>query len=143
MASLVVPQNCIDQSIQKILFSFKRLVRDCIIMNSNFFNEFAHWHETIIPFVIENYESLPDKQKENISSMHHVFYDLHVLHNFDIYSEKTILQWEKNVEEEGSSNEELKLRIAGHMIFYLKSLGYCPIAMGIRNVENMINGQHI
>ena len=86
MASLIVPENCIDKSIQKILFSFKGLMSDHTIMNSTSFNKFANWHETIILFVIENYESLPDNQKENTSSMHHIFCGLHVLHN---------LEWEK------------------------------------------------
>ena len=36
MASLVVPENCIDKSIQKILFSFKGLMTDRTIMNSTF-----------------------------------------------------------------------------------------------------------
>ena len=35
--------------------------------------------------------------------MHHVFCGLHVLHNLGIYSKKAILEWEKIVEEEGSS----------------------------------------
>ena len=77
---------------------------DHTIMNSTFLNKFAHWHETIIPFVIENHKSLPDKQKESISNMHHVFCGLQVLHNLSIYSEKAILEWEKIVEEEGNSH---------------------------------------
>ena len=36
MASLVVPENCIDKSIQKIIFSFKGLMTECTIMNSIF-----------------------------------------------------------------------------------------------------------
>ena len=95
MVSLVVPENCRDKSIQKIIFSFKGFMTDHTIMNSIFFNKFAHWRETIIPFVIETYESLRDKQKGNISSMHHVFCGLHVHHDLGIYSEKAILEWEK------------------------------------------------
>ena len=33
MASLVIPENCINNSIQKILFSFKELMTDLTIMN--------------------------------------------------------------------------------------------------------------
>ena len=33
MASLVIPENCINKSIQKILFSFKELMTDLTIMN--------------------------------------------------------------------------------------------------------------
>ena len=51
---------------------------------------------------------MPDNQKENINNMHHVFRGLHVLHNLGIYSEKTILEWEKIMEEEGSSHGGLK-----------------------------------
>ena len=40
--------------------------------------------------------------------MHHVFCGLHVLHNLGIYSKKAILEWEKIVEEEGSSHGGFK-----------------------------------
>ena len=46
MASHVVPENCIDKSIQKIIFSFKALMADSTIMNSTCFNKFAHWRKT-------------------------------------------------------------------------------------------------
>ena len=82
---------------------------DRSVMNSTFLNKSAHWRETVIPFVIENYQSLPDKQKENISNMHHVFCGLHVLHNLRIYSEKAILEWEKIVEEEVNSHGGFKI----------------------------------
>ena len=59
-ASVLVSENCIDKSMQKNIFSFKGLITDLTIMNSTFFIKFAHWCETIIPFVIENYESLPE-----------------------------------------------------------------------------------
>ena len=117
---------------------------DRSVMNSTFLNKSAHWRETVIPFVIENYQSLPDKQKENISNMHHVFCGLHVLHNLRIYSEKAILEWEKIVEEEVNiPMGDLKSQIVGHMIFCLKSPSYCPIVMGIIKVEMLINGEHI
>ena len=75
--------------------------------------------------------------------MHHVFCGLHVLHNLGIYSKKAILEWEKIVEEEGSSMEDLKPQIVGHMIFCLKSRSYCPIVMQIRKIEKLTNGEHI
>ena len=38
---------------------------------------------------------------------------------------------------------DLRPQIVGHIIFYLRSPSYCPIAMEIRKVEKLINGEHI
>lgn len=46
---------------------------------------------------------MPDNQKENINSMQHVFCGLHVLYVIWMFIvKKTILEWEKVVEEGGS-----------------------------------------
>ena len=39
--------------------------------------------------------------------------------------------------------KDLELQIVGHMIFYSKFSSYCPIVIGIRKVEKLINGGHI
>ena len=112
---------------------------DGTIMNSTF-NKFAHWLETVIAFVIENYQSFSDNQKENISNMHHVFCGLQVLHNLGIYSEKAIFEGEEIEKRKVVPMGDLKPQIVGHIIFCLKSSSYCPIVMGIRKGEKQING---
>ena len=102
MAELVVPEEAVDEDVGKILLSFKSLMTDRTIMNSTFFEQFSHWRKEIIPFVIKNYELLPEDEKEKISRMHHLFCGLHVLHNLGIYAEKALLEWEKVVEEAGN-----------------------------------------
>ena len=56
----------------------------------------------MLPFVVENYNEIPDKAKEKITTVHHVFCGLHVVHNLGLYAEKALLEWEKMVEEEGN-----------------------------------------
>ena len=72
---------------------------DRTIMNSSFFKKFQHWREQIIPFVVENFNMLPNTEREKINNMHHVFCGLHVIHNLGTYVEKAIYEWEKIVEE--------------------------------------------
>jgi len=100
MSELVVPENY-ESDVEKLLFSFKSLMTDRTALNTTFFNEFKRWRENIIPFVVDNYDSLPDEEKLKIPRMHHVFCGLHVVHNLGIYAEKALREWEKVVEEEG------------------------------------------
>ena len=140
MASHVVPENCIDKY-KKLFFPLKRWWQiaqswiQLVLIN-------LHIGIKLIPFVTENYQSLPDNQKENISNMHHVFCGLHVLHNLCIHNEKAILEWEKIWNRKVVPMGDLKPQIVGHMIFCLKSPSYCPIVMGIKKVEKLI-GKHI
>ena len=60
-----------------------------------------------LPFVVKNY-ILPDDEKEKISIVHHVFCGLHVLHNLGIYAEKSLIDWEKIVEEQGTMHGSFK-----------------------------------
>ena len=86
---------------------------------------------------------MPDNHKENISKMRHVFCGLHVLHNLGIYSKKAILEWEKIVEEEGSSHGGFKITNSRtHDILFeiLKLLFY---SHAIRKMEKLTNGKHI
>ena len=142
-ATVIVELEVFSKSIHIYIyiffFCFKRLMTDRTIMNSTF-NKFAHWLETVIPFVIENYQSFSDNQKKNISNMHHVFCGLQVLHNLGIYSEKAILEWEEIEKRKVVPMGDLKPQIVGHIIFCLKSSSYCPIVMGIRKGEKQING---
>ena len=68
-----------------------------------------------MPFVVKNYNILPDDEKEKISNIHHVFCGLHVLPNLGIYAEKSLIDREKTVEEEG---------ILEHLIYFMKFLSY-------------------
>ena len=73
-----------------------------------FFKKKCHWREECLPFVVQNYNVLPDDEKEKKSNIHHVFCGLHVLHNLCIYAEKPLIDWEKNVEEEGTTHASFK-----------------------------------
>ena len=81
---------------------------DGTIMNGAFFKKNCHWREECLPFVVQNYNVLPDDEKEKKSNIHHVFCGLHVLHNLCIYAEKPLIDWEKNVEEEGTTHASFK-----------------------------------
>ena len=81
---------------------------DRTIMNSAFLKKLCHWREEYLPFVVQNYNILPDDEKENISNIHHVFCGLHVLYNLDIYGEKSLIDWEKIVEEGGTTHGSFK-----------------------------------
>ena len=93
---------------QEVLTSFKALMTDRTIMNSAFFKKLCHWREEYLPLVVQNYNILPDDEKENISNIHHVFCGLHVLYNLDIYEEKSLIDWEKIVEEGGTTHGSFK-----------------------------------
>ena len=73
-----------------------------------FFKKLCHWREEYLPLVVQNYNILPDDEKENISNIHHVFCGLHVLYNLDIYEEKSLIDWEKIVEEGGTTHGSFK-----------------------------------
>ena len=108
MSSLVVPDDAINADVQKILYKFKCLMTDRCTVNSSFFEELKKWRDEIIPFVIENYASLPDKEKESITRMHHVFCALHVIHNLGLYAETAVKEWEKIVSDENNTQGGFK-----------------------------------
>ncbi|XP_065673154.1 uncharacterized protein LOC136090437 [Hydra vulgaris] len=56
-----------EDDLWKLIFSFKSLMTDRTIVNSSFFNQFKHWREAILPFVVENYDRLPLNEKLKIS----------------------------------------------------------------------------
>ena len=60
------------------------------------------WRKTVLPKIIENFDTIPDEEKQKLKTVHQVFCGLHVIHNLGIYAEKALLEWEKIVEEEGS-----------------------------------------
>ena len=100
ISELVVPRENMEKDVQNILLGFKGLMTDRTVVNKTFFDKFSHWRETVLPFVVENYEALPEEEKKTISEMHHVFCGLHVLHNLGIYAEFAIKEWEDAIEEE-------------------------------------------
>ena len=108
MSRLVVPEDAQNSDVQNILYKFKCLMTDRCSVNSSFFEEFQKWRKEILPFVVENYDSLPEKERESISSMHHVFCALHVIHNLGIYAEKAIKEWEKIVSEDSNTQGGFK-----------------------------------
>ena len=118
MSMLVVPENEINNDVQKLLFSFKTLMTDRTIMNSTFFGQFEHWRRVVLPFVVENYDALPDKEKEKISRMHHVFCGLHEVHNMGIYAEQALLEWEKIAEELGNGGFKSSKNSRTYSLFY-------------------------
>ena len=77
---------------------------DRTVVNKTFFQQFQHWRKEILPFVVENYNDLPDDEIAKISEMHHVFCGLHVIHNLGRYAENVLVEWEKVVEEEGTAH---------------------------------------
>ena len=106
--SLAVPEEQVDQDAQKVLISFKALMTDHTIMNSAFLKTFSHWREECLLFVVQNYNILPDDEQEMISNIHHVFCRLHVLHNLGKKKKKSLIDWEKIVEEERTIHGSFK-----------------------------------
>lgn len=97
-----------DENVRKILHNFKCLMTDRCAVNRPFFESFKNWRTEILPFVVQNYDKLPDKEKDLISQMHHVFCGLHVVHNLGIYAESALKEWEKVVSGEGSTHGGFK-----------------------------------
>ena len=108
ISSFVVPEEQVDLDVGEVLTAIKALMTDRTIMNKAFFKKFSCWREECLPFVVKNYNILPDDKKEKISNIHHVFCGLHVLCNLGIYAEKSLIDWEKTVEQEGTTNGSFK-----------------------------------
>ena len=51
---------------------------------------------------------LPGDEKEKISNIHRVFCSLHILNNFGIYTEKSLIHWKIIFTEEGATNGSFK-----------------------------------
>ena len=102
LSTFVVPEKEHDEDVARMLVNFKGLMTDRCAVNGCFFDEFKKWRTEIIPFVVKNYDSMPQNEKETITRMHHVFCGLHVLHNMGLYAEKAIKEWEKVVLEDAS-----------------------------------------
>ena len=81
---------------------------DRTVLNSTFQIKFQNWRERVLPLVVENYNEISENEKKKISTVHHVFCGLHVIHNLGIYAEKALLKWEKIVEEEGNVHRGFK-----------------------------------
>ena len=90
-----------DENVQKILHNFKCLMTDRCAVNHSFFERFKNWRTELLPFIVQNYDELPEREKGMISQMHHVFRGLHVVHNLGIYAESVLKEWEKIVVKEG------------------------------------------
>ena len=95
LSGLVVPDDQVDDDVRKMLFNFKGLMTDRCSVNNSFFQDFKQWRTEVFPFLVDNFNVLPEEEKEKVSRMHHVFCGLHVLHNLGIYAEKAISEWEK------------------------------------------------
>lgn len=98
ISSLVVPKHLIDDNVEKVLFTFQKLMTDQTIPTM-----FQQWREEIIPFVVKNISLLHHAEKEKISKVHHVFCGLHVIHNFKAYVEKATYEKEKIIKEQGKN----------------------------------------
>ena len=61
-----------------------------------------------MPFIVQNYDELPEKEKGMISQIHHVFCGLHVVHNLGIYAESALKKGEKIVVKEGTTHGGFK-----------------------------------
>ena len=69
--------------------------------------------------MIENYESLPNNQKEITSNMQHVFCGLHALHKLVIYSERPSWNGKKLWKRKVVSIGDLKPQIAGYILLII------------------------
>ena len=69
--------------------------------------------------MIENYESLPNNQKEITSNMQHVFCGLHALHNLVIYSERPSWNGKKLWKRKVVSMGDLKPQIVGYILLII------------------------
>lgn len=78
--------------------SFNSLLTDRTVVNKTFFDQFKHWPNEVLPYVVSNYSTLPESEITKISRMHHVFCGLHVIHNLGVYADKALLEWESVVE---------------------------------------------
>ncbi|XP_066922613.1 uncharacterized protein [Clytia hemisphaerica] len=88
----------------KLIHSIKVLMTDRTIGNLTFHQKFQRYREGILPEVIENYNLLPEEEKKDVSTIHHLFCGLHIIHNLGVYAENALIEWEKAVEEEGSTH---------------------------------------
>ena len=128
MTSLVVPENCIDKSIQKIIFSFICWWHIALLWIHLFK---MNWHigmkqKFLWLFKITNLCLTAWRKIWAVCSMFSVAFMYSIIWVF-IVKRQT---WNgKTVEEEGCSYWGLK--------------SYCPIVMGIRKGEILINGEQI
>ena len=53
------------------------------------------WRNDILPKVIDNFNDLPDEEKEKLTWINHLFSSIHVVHNLGLYAESAVKEWEK------------------------------------------------
>ena len=63
--------------------------------NASFVDELKTWRNEVLPLGIENYNDLPDREKEKPTQVNHLFCSIHVIHNLGIYAEGAVKDWEK------------------------------------------------
>ena len=47
-------------------------------------DELKTWKNEVLPLVIDNYNDLPDSEKENLAHVNYLFCSIHVIHNLGI-----------------------------------------------------------
>ena len=91
---LVAPQDC-DHKVNTLVSSIKNVMTDRCATNASFVDELKTWRNEVLPLVIENYNDLPDSEKEKLTHVNHLFCSIHVIHNLGIYAEGAVKDWEK------------------------------------------------
>ena len=91
---LVAPQDC-HQKVDTLASSIKNVMTDRCATNASFVDELKTWRNEVLPLVIENYNDLPNSEKEKLTCVNHLFCSIHVIHNLGISAEGAVKDWEK------------------------------------------------
>ena len=82
-----------EKKVGELLVSIKNVMTDRHVVNGSFVQQLMKWRNDVLPEVIQNYQQLPDEDKEKMARINHVFCGPHVIHNLGVAAEAAVKQW--------------------------------------------------